>query len=381
MPVTSRELPSRVPPRQFGPRGSQFEQLETIPELGLMSVPHGSITGRLGWVFTADGKLLSDCVWPYRVTGPKVLPNTFPKARRLRGVCLNIASDWGCTNYAHFVTDSLSRYRLFTMSGMDPDSIDYIYAPKPDSALTMGLMEALGIPMEKCIWAWDEPRVQADTVIATSFPGARHNYARWLVNFLRTARPATAKGGKRIFVPRGKVRNLSNEQEILSIVRSFGFEIYDCKKFAGHEYFGDADIVVGPHGAGLANLAFCKPGTRVLELLPSDHSYPFYYTLAESGDLDYSFIMGRSAQDRPFGSGISPFDFWIDPEVLRATLTTLTDEVSQEEANRRSSAPGLNFLDKLPPHRDHLGLGALGFPGDPPKEPGDADIGQAAGEP
>jgi len=376
-PVVKRELPKRVPPRQYGPEATGFEHLETIPELGLLTVPNGLVTGPHGWVYTSGGRLLSDCAWPYRSTGPKMLPKVFAKAKRMRGRCLNIVSDWSTTNYGHFTIDSLTRYRLFTMSGMAGDAIDYIYAPKPDSELTLRLMKQLGIPIEKCIWAQDEARIRADVIIAPSFPSSRYNHPRWMVDFLRTAKPATAKGGKRIYVPRGNSRNISNQAEILAILNDFDFEIYDCTKYAGFEYFGDAEIVVGAQGAGLTNVVYCKPGTTLLELIPSDHSYPFFYTLADSGDLDYNFIMGRSAQHRPFGSGVSPFDFWIDTDVFRMALEELIAKQGRRSARSDSNS---NLLDKFEHHAGDLGLRSLRAAGDTPQQPTAADVGDPAGQ-
>jgi len=32
------------------------------------------------------------------------------------------------------------------------------------------------------------------------------------------------------------------------------------------ELFSNADVVIGTHGAGLANILFCKPNTKVIEI-------------------------------------------------------------------------------------------------------------------
>ena len=62
------------------------------------------------------------------------------------------------------------------------------------------------------------------------------------------------------------------EQDIIEgVVSQQGFEIVhleDMPIVAQMELFGNADYIVAAHGAGLANLLFCAPGTRVLELTP-----------------------------------------------------------------------------------------------------------------
>jgi hypothetical protein len=74
----------------------------------------------------------------------------------------------------------------------------------------------------------------------------------------------------------------------------------------------------------LTNIVFCPQGAKVLELLPSDHIHPYYYTLADASGLDYSYLVGQSAGQRPPGAfGPSPFDFSIDPSEFRAALEFL----------------------------------------------------------
>ena len=46
-------------------------------------------------------------------------------------------------------------------------------------------------------------------------------------------------------------------------------------------------MVIGPHGAGLANIAFCQPGTIIYELIPGHYRNPCFLALALQGDLAY----------------------------------------------------------------------------------------------
>ena len=127
---------------------------------------------------------------------------------------------------------------------------------------------------------------------------------------------------RKVYVPRVGPRKVSNEAELMPILQSFGFEIYDFRAVADEvRYFAEAAVVVGAHGAGLTNLAFCQAGTKVLELIPSDHVWPYFYTIAEAADADYSYIVGQSLGSRAPGTfGPSPFDFVVDPTVFQAAL-------------------------------------------------------------
>jgi hypothetical protein len=321
LPASTRTL---GPARHFGAKVAIFEQLTPSPELGVLKVPDGVIVGQHGWVFTSTGQYLIECAWPTRNGDPRKKPDSFRQVRHLRGTCLNLASDWSNKNYAHFVFDSLGRLDLVEKAGLSLKDIDHFYCPTPDSDFTRELIRRLGVPVERCIWADDGVQLRADMVIATSFPGSRFDYPRPLLDRLNRAAGKSGAGPKRLYVPRGELRNLSNRSEIEAILREFDFTTYDCAKQAGHDAFADAEIIVGPHGAGLSNLVFSKPGAKVLDLMPSDFILPFFHAKAEAMGRDYSYILGRSEGVRPpdfFGP--SPFNFWIDPSELRSALEEL----------------------------------------------------------
>jgi capsular polysaccharide biosynthesis protein len=181
-------------------------------------------------------------------------------------------------------------------------------------------MIALGIPENKCIWVKDNAFLQFDEVIATSFPGSRRNYAHWVPAYLQTILKPAIKPKARIYVPRSGRRKVINEEEITNIARK-----YDIKPLIDGqpELFNECELVVGPHGAGLTNIAFCRRDTKVLELIPSDHRFPYYYTLAQAGGLDYYCLMGNSLGKRaetfdPMPP--SPYDFYVAPDEFEESL-------------------------------------------------------------
>ena len=84
-------------------------------------------------------------------------------------------------------------------------------------------------------------------------------------------------------------------------------------------------LLVGAHGAGMANIAWCRPGTRILEWLPSDHIQPYHYALAESAGLDYGCLICRSLTERRAGAqGPSWSDFHVDEDELVAAVAAIT---------------------------------------------------------
>lgn len=81
---------------------------------------------------------------------------------------------------------------------------------------------------------------------------------------------------RRIFVRRSDTGNVSsrticNEDEVQRAMESKGFKVVEPAKMRLHEQidaFQNADVIVSPHGSTFANLVFCRPGTRVLDLMP-----------------------------------------------------------------------------------------------------------------
>jgi hypothetical protein len=85
-------------------------------------------------------------------------------------------------------------------------------------------------------------------------------------------------------------RVVRNESEVRRMMESFGF----CTLVPGLlplrtqiGLFRGARIVVGGHGAGMANLAFCRPGTTVLELIQSTYPVLFMNRIAQARGLRY----------------------------------------------------------------------------------------------
>jgi len=56
--------------------------------------------------------------------------------------------------------------------------------------------------------------------------------------------------------------------------------------------FRNAEVVVGPHGAGFTNLIFSKPGTRVIEIFAKGHERRCYWSLSSELGHDYHFYLG-----------------------------------------------------------------------------------------
>ncbi len=109
--------------------------------------------------------------------------------------------------------------------------------------------------------------------------------------------------GKRIYASRLDARNMRgvvNEEAVCDLMLRHGFEIITPGELSVEEQiaaFRDADVIVSPHGAGLANLVYCRTGsrTRVVELLQSSYIPGSYIRICQAKGLDYTGIVSSDA--------------------------------------------------------------------------------------
>ncbi len=320
----------RMPPRRFGAVDVDLTSLiEPIPPLGVYAFANGRASGRSGKCCSASGAIIRETTWYGRALDPSPSVLSLRPPKRLKGTCLSLVCEFSSDSYGHYLLDSLSRLGIALQAGWTLDAIDHFYIYEPPSRSARQMLGALGIAESKCVWANRVPEIVADRLLVTSFPGTRRNYARVVPETLARPFQHVACSGRRLFAPRLGKRMIANGAEIEGISRERGLESYDYASTASEFiHFREAELVVGAHGAGLTNIALCHPGTKVMELVPTDHVFPYYYTLAEAAGLEYSCLAGHSSQMREKGAwGPSPFDFTVDPDEYRSALGTLLAEL------------------------------------------------------
>jgi hypothetical protein len=81
---------------------------------------------------------------------------------------------------------------------------------------------------------------------------------------------------KRFYVTRNdaRLRRVANEEDLLPLLARHGIERVTLSGMPIAEQvalFMDAELIVAAHGAGLAHISWCKPGTHLIEFIPSPH--------------------------------------------------------------------------------------------------------------
>lgn len=105
--------------------------------------------------------------------------------------------------------------------------------------------------------------------------------------------------GRKIYVSRldaGDVRRVVNEKAVCDFLANRGFEIVTPAELSVEDQataFRDAEVIVAPHGAGLANLVYCPSGrgTRMIELFQASCLNACYAKICQTKGMDYTAIV------------------------------------------------------------------------------------------
>jgi capsular polysaccharide biosynthesis protein len=145
------------------------------------------------------------------------------------------------------------------------------------------------------------------------------------VNFTAPIQTQATFTPERIYISRALAqrRHVANESALMAALAERGFTSVQLERLSWAEQitlFRGAKIVVAPHGAGLANLIFSRPGTRVIECFSHNYVNSCFAQLAEACGLDYTPLV--VPEEGPWGKNpkSNRHDFTIEIEALRALL-------------------------------------------------------------
>jgi capsular polysaccharide biosynthesis protein len=195
-------------------------------------------------------------------------------------------------NYYHWLLEGLLPLDVLTQA-MEPVSNLKIVLPKSmDIAAVFdhrGTLRALGfdhfsveevsanlIRVGEALWV--EPGDFTEQIPAIYVSDFQRRIAAKYADFRQ------ADKRRLLIVRKGAVRKIYNLPQVEAFLRNRGFEtvvLEDLDFVDQILLFQSAEFVVGAHGAGLANLVFCEPGTKIIEFMPTAEMRPFFWSIAE----------------------------------------------------------------------------------------------------
>ena len=206
-------------------------------------------------------------------------------------------------NYYHWLVEALSR-ELLARHAVASDLPVIVPRLRPMERQTL---DAIGVDAGRVLELDPDCVLRVPKLFIPS-RGVR-SPARFVpssVHALNALGPARHNGGGRIFISRrnARFRRIVNEPEVADLLEARGFEVLALERLNAREQiarFAQAEVVIGMHGAGLANLVFAKPGTTVVELQSPAMDITrvqLYWNLSAVIGASYSQVVCASAPDQ-----------------------------------------------------------------------------------
>ena len=215
-------------------------------------------------------------------------------------------------SYYHWMVECLPKLRLLELyierTGHEPA----ILIDDNPHSFVIQTLELAGYPSERLdTWSGNELHIDSllvpihrshildyDTPDQSNYQPSRADL-HWLRDRLRgNASVASGSGDKRIYVSRQQVpaergRKVLNYETLERVLDEFRFESYTVEELPFAEQvqlFADADVIMGPHGAGLFNMIFSENPT-IVELFPEGMLRPYFYFIAEMMNFEYAGVV------------------------------------------------------------------------------------------
>lgn len=294
-----------------------------IPPARLFCFTGAYLIGAEGAVLSRDNRFFAE--FTYHADG-RVRDNRYlgpfatvrREEQRIRDWVALLAAPATRTNYFHCLFDLLPRIHLL---GDARVLVQQYAVPDLGTEAQWRSLERLGIPAAQILPLQEGSKIYCDRLLVPSLTGGIGAIPPWVVTFLRDAfctPDAIARPRRRLYVSRGDAphRRIVNEDALADALGGWGFETVRLGELPFDEQvrlFEEAEIVVGAHGAGLANLVFARDCT-IIEIFVPDYLVwsDCFFTLARLLGHPHVSIVGE-----PSGSG--PGDVRVSvPAVLAA---------------------------------------------------------------
>jgi capsular polysaccharide biosynthesis protein len=254
---------------------------------------------------------------------------------RLTGTYLSLlAGNHG--NYFHWMMECLAR---LSIADDALDSCAGVLVPEPSTAFHGGSLLLTGLPQaDRVRFVAGDETLRVDRLIVPWSVFGHSAPHPCIAGFFRDLRAASLHGKaaypRRIYIDRRgtSARRLVNEDEVVQALDRLGFVPVVLEHLSVDDQvglFANADIVVGPHGAGLCNIVYARPGCRLVELHMDTYPHWAFRNLAAISGVDYDCVVGRQLAEQPgsVGHGIHA-QTWV------ASVTHTVAAVEQALARR-----------------------------------------------
>jgi capsular polysaccharide biosynthesis protein len=226
---------------------------------------------------------------------PKLLLYFGPYEVITKGIWIKDNWSWG---YFHWITDALTRL----IASEDYMDSHLVILPKEFEKIHY-ITQSLEMLNYKAKYYNLSKRLHVKELLLPSHTAPVGNYNKEVINKVRERffdiGNTDATPLKRIFISRQKARfrKISNENELMIVLESFGFEIHFFEDYPFTKQVNlmkKTSHLIGMHGAGLTNMLFMPLNGKVLELRNKDDAHNnCFFTLASDLGHDYFYLLNE----------------------------------------------------------------------------------------
>lgn len=329
----------------------------TLQRPFVSEVANAELVGPVAVGFDREGNPIAETVMQPLTDIERYLPNGIPPQTL---ILKNLPSfgipclDTACSllnaytgNYSHWLLDltrleGLEYYREQT--GIKPVLIIESNSPKWKTES----LRLLGYEPDDCI-SWNGSRIKVKQLIVPTFrreqyysisPSACCWLRQRMLNNLPDEGSQQHSFSPRIYISRAKTtgRQVINEDAVLEALKPFGFVAYipEEMSFADEvRLFSQAEIIVSPHGSGLANMIFAQ-NLSVIELFGSS-GVPCFLVLAKALGFQYGCLTSEQSNNWK-NHRINKYDnIMVDIPKLQALVAEMLSQASDRQLAKTSS--------------------------------------------
>lgn len=265
-----------------------------------------------GHVVTCDGNVLTagGCLWDFHLPAISSSKDVHKEA-----AAISLCDEW-CKGYYHFTHEHLPRVAVVHRLLMERNDTKLVLSHSPTGFQRQFLSDILGIAPDQIVHG---KAVLGHTVVYPTPMRCGNTFTSMLYLLRRIVYTRMDLGeGPTLADPNAKLKVLFAERKHLSrmpknypelkqrLMHEFESDVEfettqgDTNARQQIELFHKADIVVGPHGANIANMMWMRHGTHVIEMASRRKGNMCYYATASRINVTHHLVMHNKGKDASY---------------------------------------------------------------------------------